>query len=58
VNVNKFIAVSRKYKKCPQCGASWKSDKITTELEDEIITIKCECGFIKHVDENNNEISN
>ena len=57
MDANKFLIVSKKYKKCPLCGASWKTDKMKLELVDDIITISCECGFVKHVDENNNEVN-
>ncbi|WP_343342469.1 hypothetical protein [Terrisporobacter petrolearius] len=56
MNANKVISVIRKYKKCPKCGSSWKDTKLKTELKDEIITISCECGFLKKVNENNQEI--
>lgn len=53
----KFINVTRKYKKCPQCGSSWKDTKLKMELKEEVITISCECGFLKTVDENNKEVT-
>lgn len=56
MDVNKFLVVSKKYKRCPQCGVSWKTDKMKLELQDEVISISCECGFNKRVDENNKEI--
>lgn len=56
MNGFKFVAVTRKYKKCPKCGASWKTDAIYQELHDEIITIGCKCGWQIKVDENNKEI--
>ncbi|WP_252225222.1 MULTISPECIES: hypothetical protein [unclassified Clostridium] len=53
----KFVAVTRKYKKCPKCGASWETTDIYQELHDEIITIGCnKCGWVKKVDENNKEV--
>jgi len=56
MHFNDFIKVSRKYKKCPNCEASYKDTKIQITLENEIITIKCKCGFYKQVDKNNNII--
>ena len=53
----KFISVTKKYKKCPSCGSSWKDTKLQVELKDETIHIHCECGFSKYVDENNKEMS-
>ena len=53
MNANKFITVSKKYKKCPSCGASWKGNNLSISLENETITISCKCGFNKTVDENN-----
>ena len=53
----KFISITKKYKKCPKCGSSWKDTKLQVELEDEIIHIYCDCGFSKYVDENNKEVS-
>ncbi|MEG2983823.1 MAG: DUF3797 domain-containing protein [Peptostreptococcaceae bacterium] len=52
----KLTNVLRKYKKCPGCGSSWKDTKLKSKLDNEIITIYCECGFEKNVDENNKEI--
>jgi len=54
-DVNKIL---RKYKKCPKCGISYKNNKFKFNLEDEIITITCECGFYKQVDKNNKELIN
>ena len=54
----KFVCITKKYKKCPNCGSSWKDTKLQVELEDEKVHIYCECGFSKYVDENNKEISN
>lgn len=51
-----FVMVTRKYKKCPDCGSSWKDTKMNISLSDEIISITCECGFAKNVDKNNKEI--
>lgn len=56
MNITSFNNIIRKYKKCPNCGSSWKDTKLQVELENEIITISCECGFLKRVDENNKEI--
>lgn len=56
MNVNKFIAVTKKYKKCPNCEASWKSTDLQVELQDEVIKISCTCGFEKIVNEDNKEI--
>lgn len=53
----KFVNITKKYKKCPNCGSSWKDTKLKVSLKDEIITISCECGFLKKVDENNKEIN-
>jgi len=52
----KFINITNKYKKCPSCESSWKDTKLQVSLKDEIVTISCECGFFKQVDENNKEI--
>lgn len=52
----KFVSVTRKYKKCPGCGSSWKDTKLKVSLEGGVITISCECGFLKKVDENNKEL--
>ena len=35
---------------------SWKVTKLQVSVKDEIVTISCECGFLKLVDENNKEI--
>ena len=56
MNCSKFIGVSKKYKKCPKCGASWKGNELSIELENEVIHISCTCGFSKYVDENNEEV--
>lgn len=56
MNAMKFTSVTKKYKKCPNCGSSWKDTKLQVSLEDEVITISCECGFLKKVDENNKEL--
>lgn len=56
MNICVFGSVVKKYKKCPNCGSSWKDTKLKVDLEDEIITISCDCGFLKKVDENNKEI--
>lgn len=54
----KFVAITKKYKKCPSCGSSWKDTKMKVELAAEVVTISCACGFHKQVDENNKEIKN
>lgn len=51
-----FSRIVNKYKKCPKCGSSYKDDKLKVSLEDEIITISCECGFKKKVNEKNQEV--
>lgn len=56
MDVLSFTSVVRKYKKCPSCNSSWKDTKLKASLENEIITISCECGFLKKVDKNNKEI--
>ena len=56
MDILKFLNVVKKYKKCPSCGGSWKSTKLKTFLEHNVITIYCECGFLKKVDENNQEL--
>lgn len=56
MNVWDFNNVIRKYKKCPSCGSSNKDTKLQLDLTDGVITISCECGFLKKVDKDNNEI--
>lgn len=57
MNGFKLTAILRKYKKCPVCGASWKTTSLYHELHDEIITIGCnKCEWKIKVDENNKEI--
>lgn len=51
-----YTSVLRKYKKCPVCGASWKTTDMYNSLENEVITIGCKCGWEIKVDENNKEI--
>ena len=51
-----FSRIVNKYKKCPNCGSSYKDNKLKVSLEDEIITISCECGFKKKVNEKNQEV--
>jgi RNase P subunit RPR2 len=51
-----FIKITRKFKKCPNCGSSWKDTKLNVELENDIVTISCECGFLKRVNKDNKEI--
>lgn len=51
-----FSRIIGKYKKCPNCGASYKTNDILISLENEIISISCKCGFKKKVDENNKEV--
>ena len=57
MDVLKYISVTKKYKKCPNCKSSWKDTKLQMSLENETITISCECGFLKKVDENNKEVN-
>jgi len=57
MDYRKFNQVVRKYKKCPDCGSSWKDTKLKVNLLHEIIHINCKCGFEKYVDENNKSIS-
>lgn len=52
-----FTRIIGKYKKCPKCGASYKTTDLYHSLENEIITIGCKCGWEIKVDENNKEIS-
>lgn len=52
----KLASVVRKYKKCPVCGASWKTTEMYNSLKNEVITIGCNCGWKIKVDENNKEI--
>lgn len=56
MNVSAFTSVVKKYKKCPNCGSSWKDTKLKCSLENEVVTISCECGFLKKVDEKNKEV--
>lgn len=51
-----FSRIIGKYKECPNCGSSNKDTKLKFSLEDDIITISCECGFLKKVDEKNKEV--
>lgn len=51
-----YSRIIGKYKKCPNCGASYKTNDIQTSLENEIITISCKCGFKKRVDKHNKEV--
>ncbi len=51
-----FTRIINKYKKCPECGASYKTTDLQHSLENEIITISCKCGWKIKVDENNKEI--
>lgn len=53
----KFTSVIKKYKKCPNCGSTWKQTDLQAELEDEVVKISCKCGFLKYVDENNKEVT-
>lgn len=57
MNSSKYLNVMRKYKKCPNCGTTYRDYKLKHELKDEIIHIFCECGFSKYVDENNKEVN-
>lgn len=52
-----YSRIIGKYKKCPQCGSSYKDTDLQFSLANEIITISCKCGFLKKVDEHNKEIS-
>lgn len=52
----KFSSIVRKYKKCPNCSASYKTTDLQCSLENEVVTISCKCGWEKKVDENNKEI--
>ena len=56
MKIDNFVAITRKYKKCPKCGASWKTTSLQCSLENEVIHITCTCGFSKYVDENNAEV--
>ena len=56
MEANKFLSIVRKYKKCPNCGESWKGKSLQLELQDNIVHITCTCGFSKMVDENNKEV--
>ncbi len=49
----KVSSVINKYKKCPECGSSYKGTDLQFEIKDEVIEISCSCGFVKYVDENN-----
>lgn len=51
-----FTRIIGKYKKCPMCGASYKTTNLYSELENEVITIGCKCGWKIKVDENNKEV--
>lgn len=42
-----------KYKKCPKCGSK---ENLVSSLKDEIITVKCTCGWCIKVDEHNKEV--
>ena len=56
MDMRKFTSVIKKYKACPNCGSSYKDTKLKVYLKNEIITISCECGLCKQVDENNREL--
>ncbi len=56
MDASKFVSITRKYKKCPGCGSSWREPKLKVSVENEVVTISCACGFLKRVDENNKEI--
>ena len=58
MDCRKFTSVLKKYKKCPRCGASYKTPLLQVSLENEVIHITCVCGFSKYVDENNKEVKN
>lgn len=49
--------VISQYEECPDCGSSYDTTDLQCSLENEIITITCNCGFKKRVDENNKEIN-
>lgn len=51
-----FVKILRNYKKCPNCGIDYNTNKILHSLKNELITIKCECGWTKTVNKNNKEI--
>lgn len=46
-----FVRIINKYKKCPNCGASYKTTDLQCALENEVITISCKCGWCKKVSE-------
>lgn len=56
MDCNKFLSIVKKYKKCPECGETWKGDSLQVELFDDVVEIDCTCGFHRTVDENNKEI--
>ena len=56
MDARSFVSIVRKYKKCPDCGSSWKDTNLNVDLKDEIAVISCKCGFLKKVDKNNKEI--
>lgn len=56
MNPNNFTKIIKKYKRCPLCGTSYKDTKLEVSLENEVVTIKCGCGFLKNVDKDNKEI--
>lgn len=56
MNISNFTRIIRAYKKCPNCGSSYKDTDLQCSLANEIITITCKCGFFKKVDENNKEV--
>lgn len=56
MNGNTFVKIINKYKKCPSCGASYKTTDLSHSLKDEIVTIECKCGWKIKVNENNKEV--
>lgn len=56
MNATEFIEVCKRYKKCPNCGSSWKDTDLKVDLIEEVVKIYCACGFEKYVDKNNKEI--
>lgn len=51
-----FMRVIEKYKKCPKCGTSYKTNNLYSSLKNEVITIGCKCGWEIKVDKNNKEV--
>ena len=57
MNISKFNSIVKKYKKCPSCGASWKGTDLSVELKNEVVHVRCICGFSKYINEYNNEVN-